>query len=263
MPKTKASKTRAKRKAAENNDHHGRLQANLSYLGLTRIAETYRDHIAQALKDNHGHLAFLDAVIDDESAVRFDRRVKRRISRARFPVTKTIDAFDWNHPRRIDRQKVLDLFELDFLEKKRNALFIGGTGLGKSHLAVALGIAACREGHSVLFRTAMEIVNELTAAQSDETFLKALRSLTRPDLLIIDELGYLPIDKHGADLIFQVVSQRYERGSIVLTTNRAPKDWGKVFNDSTVASAVLDRLAHHSEIVVIDGKSYRTQREAA
>lgn len=230
---------------------------------MTRIAETYRDHIAQAVKDNSGHLALLDALMADEAAARFDRRVTRRISRARFPVTKTIATFEWDHPKRIEREKVLGLFELDFIDQKRNALFVGGTGLGKSHLAIALGIAACRKGHNVLFRTAMEIVNELTAAQSDATFLKALRSLTRPDLLVIDELGYLPIDKHGADMIFQVVSQRYERGSIVLTTNRAPKDWAKVFNDATVASAVLDRLAHHSEIIVIDGKSYRTQREAA
>lgn len=244
-------------------DVHARLEEQLGYLGLTRVLETYRDHLAQAAKSNLSHLDFLDAVIADEAGARFDRRVRRRISRARFPVAKTIESFDWTHPTKVDRQRILALFDLDFVEKKRNALIIGATGVGKTHLAIALGVAACQRGKSVLFRTAMEIVNELQAAQSDATFLKKLRFFSQPELLCIDELGYLPVDKQGADLLFQVVSQRYERGSIVLTTNRAPKEWAKVFNDATVASAVLDRLAHHSEVVVIEGKSYRTQRECA
>ena len=244
-------------------DVHARLLENLEYLSLTRLSETYREHVANAAKANQSHLDFLDAVVADESAARFDRRVSRRIARARFPVTKAVEAFDWTHPSKVDRQRVLALFDLDFLVNKRNALFIGSTGLGKTHLAIALGIAAAKKGYNVVFRTAMEIVNELQAAQTDASFLKKLRVFTQPSLLVIDELGYLPIDKHGADLLFQVVSQRYERGSIVLTTNRAPKEWAKVFNDATVASAVLDRLAHHSEIVVLEGKSYRTERAAS
>jgi len=223
----------------------------------------YRDHLAQAAKSGSTPLELLDAVISDEAAVRFDRRVKRRIGRARFPVLKTIETFDWTHPKKIAKDRILALFDLEFLEHKRNVLFIGPTGLGKSHLAIGLGLAACQQGHSVVFRTAMEIVNELTAAQSDATLHKRLRFFAQPSLLVIDELGYLPIDKHAADLLFQVVSARYERGSIILTTNRPPNEWGKVFNDKTVASAVLDRLSHHSDLVVIEGKSYRTQRGAA
>lgn len=238
-----------------------RLEENLAFLGLTRIAETYRDVLALAAKDNLSHLAFLDAVIAEEAAARYERAVLRRVRHARFPVVKTLDAFNWSHPTKIDRNRVLSLFDFEFVKKRRNALFIGGTGLGKSHLAIALGMAACQKGHSVLFTTAMDMVNQLHAAQNDATLVKKLRQYARPQVLVLDELGYLPIDKQGADLIFQVVSQRYERGSIVLTTNRPPKEWAKVFNDATVASAVLDRLAHHSDIIVIDGKSYRTERD--
>ncbi len=238
-----------------------RLEENLAFLGLTRIAETYRDVLGQAARDNLSHLAFLDAVIAEEAAARYERAVLRRVRHARFPVVKTLDAFQWTYPTKIDRNRVLSLFDFDFVEKRRNALFIGGTGVGKSHLATALGMAACQKGYSVLFTTAMDLVNQLHAAQNDATLVKKLRHYARPQLLVLDELGYLPIDKQGADLIFQVVSQRYERGSIVLTTNRPPKEWAKVFNDATVASAVLDRLAHHSDIIVIDGKSYRTERE--
>jgi len=238
-----------------------RLAENLAFLGLTRIAETYREVFAQAAKENMSHLQLLDAVIAEEAAGRYERGVLRRIRRARFPVAKTLDTFVWEHPTKVDRNRALSLFDFDFVQKRRNALFIGATGLGKTHLAIALGMAACQKGCSVLFTTAMEMVNQLQAAATDTTLVKKLRYYARPQILVLDELGYLPIDKQGADFIFQVVSQRYERGSIVLTTNRPPKEWAKVFNDATVASAVLDRLAHHSDIVVLEGNSYRTQRE--
>jgi len=129
--------------------------------------------------------------------------------------------------------------------------------VGKSHLASALALTACQKGHRVLFTTAVNIVNHLQAAQADGTFMKRLRAYTSPDLLCIDELGYLPIDRLGADLLFQVISGRYERGSVILTSNRAFKEWASVFNDATVAAAVIDRLAHHSEVILIEGRSYR------
>lgn len=196
-----------------------RLAENLAFLGLTRMAEVYPEVLAQAAQENMSHLAFLDAVIAEEAAARYERGVLRRVRHARFPVVKSLDAFQWTHPTKVDRNRVLSLFDLEFVEKHRNALFIGGTGLGKSHLAVALGMAACQKGYSVLFTTAMDMVNQLQAAQSDATLVMKLRHYARPRIWVLDELGYLPIDKQGADLIFQVVSQRYERGSIVLISD--------------------------------------------
>lgn len=170
---------------------------------------------------------------------------------------KSLDSFDFKFPKKIKRELVVSLFDLDFVAKKTNVIFLGRTGLGKTHLATALALACCQKGYRVLFSTAVNVVNHLQAAQSDGTFLRRLRQYLVPDLLVLDELGYLPIDRHGADLLFQVISGRYERGSVVLTTNRAFKEWASVFNDATVAAAVIDRLAHHSEVIVIEGKSHR------
>ena len=144
------------------------------------------------------------------------------------------------------------------IRDRANAILIGGVGLGKTHLATALGLAACHAGIRVRFTVAIDIINSLLAAQKAGRLAKAIKDYTRPKLLIIDELGYLPIDQRGANLLFQIVSQRYERGSTVLTTNKAYKHWPSIFNnDSTLASAILDRVLHHAETIIIEGKSYR------
>jgi DNA replication protein DnaC len=153
---------------------------------------------------------------------------------------------------------VQDIFRLQFCNKNENIIFIGPVGTGKSHLACALGYAACLTGKSVLFSTAVDVINSLAAAQAANRLKSELKKYTAPAILILDELGFLPVDKLGADLLFQVFSQRYERGSIVITSNRAYKDWPGIFNnDSTLASAILDRLLHHAQTVIIAGKSYR------
>lgn len=203
----------------------------------------------------------LDRLIEEEARARHERLVARRTKLAKIPVHKTLDGFDFTHPKKIDREQVLRLFDLDFVEKKSNVCFIARSGLGKTHLASALSLAACQRGYRVLFSTAVNVVNMLQAAQSDGTFLKRLKTYLSPDVLCLDELGYLPIDRHGADLLFQVISGRYERGSVILTTNRPFKEWASVFNDATVADAVINRIAHHSEIVIIRGTSYRLPPE--
>jgi DNA replication protein DnaC len=201
---------------------------------------------------------YLARLIEGEAQRRQELAIQRRIAAARFPCIKTLDQFDWNWPKKINRTQVQNLFRLAFLPEHGNVVFMGGVGLGKSHLSAALGYAACLAGHSVLFTTAVDIINTLTAAQAAHRLKVELKRLLSPRILCIDEVGYLPIDKVGADLLFQVISQRYERGSIVLTTNQAYKHWAKIFNnDSTLTSAVLDRLLHHADTVIIEGQSYR------
>ena len=175
-------------------------------------------------------------------------------------MLKTIDQFDWSWPKKINRPQIQNLFRLRFIEDKANVMFIANVGLGKTHLSIALGHAACLRGYSVLFTTAVDIINCLSAAQAHGNLKRELRKYLRPQLILIDELGYLPIDKRGADLLFQVISGRYEHGAIVITSNRAYKHWPEIFNnDSTLTSALLDRLLHHAETVLIDGRSHRTK----
>jgi DNA replication protein DnaC len=149
-------------------------------------------------------------------------------------------------------------FTLSFLSDHMNLSYLGGVGLGKTHLATALGYTACLKGHTVLFSSAIDVINTLSAAKSTGRLKQEMRKYVKPTLLILDELGYLPIDKSGADLLFQVISARYEQGSTLITSNRAFKEWPKIFhNDSTLTAALLDRLLHHADTVIIEGKSYR------
>lgn len=235
-----------------------RLQEQLQALRLLNLHEHYATLAAEAAQKNWTHVDYLARLIDGETQVRHQRAVERRIAAARFPTIKLLEEFQWSWPKKINRAQVQNLFRLAFLTDKMNAIFMGGVGVGKSHLASALGYAACLAGHSVRFTTAVEIINTLTAAQINHRLKAELKKLVSPSVLVIDEVGYLPIDRTGANLLFQVISERYESGSIILTTNQPFKSWPKLFNDdATLTSAVLDRLLHHAETVVIDAKSYR------
>ena len=234
------------------------LDHRLDYLQLPYLKEHFRSAAAEAATNHWSHLDYLDRLIEGEALARQDRAMARRIKAARFPVLKTLEAFRWDWPKKINRLQIQDLFRLRFIEEKTNVIFLGLVGLGKTHLATALGYRACEQGHSVLFANAIDVINTLNAAQIHGTLQAELKRYLTPALLVLDELGYLPVDQRGADLLFQVLSQRYERGSIVLTSNKAFKQWPSIFNgDSTVTSAVLDRLLHHSETVIIEGSSYR------
>jgi len=234
------------------------LRAQLASLQLSYLSEHYQTLAQQAADEQWSHLQYLARLIEGEAHRRETRRIQRRIRFARFPLIKTLEQFQWNWPKKINRPQIQNLFRLAFIEHKTNVIFIGGVGLGKSHLCLALGRAACERGYSVLFASAIDIINTLAAAQAAGRLKPALATYLKPALLLIDELGYLPIDKLGADLLFQIISQRYERGALVITTNRAYKHWPEIFNnDATLTSALLDRLLHHAETVLIEGKSFR------
>jgi len=237
---------------------HDNLSENLKYLNLKHIAQNYEEMAQTAAREHLGHVDYLSRLIAGEAAARYERSVQRKVRCARLPVLKTLDQFNWSWPTKINRAQVQDIFRMRFIEQKANVVFVGGVGLGKTHLAIALAHTACLRDVPALFASAVDIVNALSAAQSANALPKTLKQYLLPRLLVIDELGYLPMDKRGADLLFQIISARYERGSIVLTTNTAYKHWPKIFNnDATIASAVLDRLLHHCETVTIEGRSYR------
>jgi DNA replication protein DnaC len=230
----------------------------LRHLSLTTIAQQYEDLGREAAREGLCHVEYLRRLAEAEAAARYERSVQRRIKAARLPVLKTLEQFDWSWPKKINRTQVQDLFRLRFVEQNTNAVFIGGVGLGKTHFALALAHSACLNNVPTLFAQAVEIVNTLSAAQTTNTLSKALKAYVTPRLLVVDELGYLPMDKRGADLIFQVISARYERGTTVITTNTVYKQWARIFNnDATLTTAILDRLVHHCETVTIEGKSYR------
>jgi DNA replication protein DnaC len=234
----------------------------LGYLKLRFMAGHYQQLAAEAAQKGWSHQDYLERLIQGEAEMRWDNSIQRRIRMARFPVIKTLDQFQWNWPKKINRLQVQQLFTMHFINERANAILLGGVGLGKTHLATALGYEASLRGYTVLFSTAVDVINTLTAAQVTGQLKTGLKKYLQPSLLILDELGYLPIDKHGADLLFQVISCRYEKGSIVISSNRAYKDWPTIFNnDATLTSAILDRLLHHAETVVIEGKSYRMKEQ--
>lgn len=234
------------------------FEAQLKYLKLGYTTRHHAELTADAVKQRLSHAEFLRRIVEAEAQDRQQHALQRRIKAARFPVKKTLDQFQWDWPKQINEAQVRHLFEMRFVEDRTNAIFCGGVGLGKTHLASALGYAACQAGHAVLFTTAVDAINTLVAAQASHRLQSELKRYVAPALLILDEVGYLPLDKAGADLLFQIISQRYERGSTIVTTNKAYKHWPAIFhNDAGITSAILDRLLHRAQTVVVEGKSYR------
>src|SRR4030081_874981 len=230
------------------------LDAHLRRLHLPYIQRHYQALATKAAEQQRSHLDYLEQLVEGEATMRENRSIERRIRNARFPVLKSLDYFQWSWPKKINRPQIQNLFRLAFIAAHTNVVLIGNVGLGKTHLSIALGHAACLNGHTVLFTTAIDIVNTLAAAQAAGRLKRELARYLKPALLIVDELGYLPIDKHGTDLLFQIISQRYERAPMVITTNRVCKHWSQIFNNnSTLAPAILGRVLHLVETVIIEG----------
>lgn len=240
---------------------HEKLRESLKRLSLSHSSLVIEKHLHQAAENHLSYEEFLCDLLEEEAAFRKERRIKKLLKLATIPVTKTMDSFDFNYPDKINHQLIKSLLDLSFIEQKTNVILIGPPGVGKSHISSALAYAACINDYKCRFISAMNLINELNSSLSDNSFLRCMNRFIALDLLVIDELGYLPVDKRGSDLLFQIISNRYESGSVIITTNKPFKQWNEVFNgDGSLASAVLDRLVHHCEIIKIEGKSYRVKK---
>lgn len=249
---------KAKATKNETASDMARLHAQLAAMNLKYVEQNFESLGQKVALEQTSHIDYLAQLIDGESSRRDNGRIERRITAAKMPVLKTLDQFDWSWPTSINQMQIRHLFRLAFLKENANIIFISTVGLGKSHLATALAHTACMNGHSALYTTAINIINSISAAHATGSIKREMSKYLKPSILVIDELGYLPIDKFGADCLFQIISGRYERSSTIITTNRAFKHWAEIFNnDSVLASALLDRLLHHAETVLIEGKSYR------
>ncbi len=236
------------------------LVARLERLRLFHTAKNYEALLSTAAQENLTHRQFLERLLDNEVGLRHERVVARLVKAARFPSIKTIDTFDWAHPTSIPKQLVLNALKMGFVERRGHLIFLGRGGLGKTHLAQAIGYAACQREIRTLWTTAADMINRLVASKADHGLERALKRYCSPGLLCIDELGYLPLDKEGRDLFFQIISKRSETGSVILTTNKPFREWGEVFQDNAVATAIAERLIEHGELVKIEGSSYRVRK---
>jgi DNA replication protein DnaC len=239
-----------------------RIRRYLVGLKMPRALEAL-EHILRRLE--RGELSALDAIdalLGEELTLREGRRVTTALKMSRLLTIKTLAGFDFSFQPSLDRDRILALAQLDFVERHEVLHFLGQPGCGKTHLAIALGVEAVKAGRSVYFATLADIVGSLAKAEREGNLRERLRFLCRPQLLIVDEIGYLPVIPGGGNLFFQLVNARYERGAMILTSNRGFSEWGEVFGGTVVASALLDRLLHHAVVVQIEGASYRLRRHA-
>jgi DNA replication protein DnaC len=240
-----------------NNFSYERLHNNLQYLKLNTIEELLDNFLEIAARDNKTTMEILDYLFEQEQKHREAVAIERRMKSAVFPVKKTLEEFDFEFQKSIDKKIIEDLATLRFVHNSENAVFLGPPGVGKSHLAIALGIEAVKAGISVHFTNTVNLIERLKTANRDGIFEKKLRDLMKYKVLIIDEIGYLPFDEEGAHCLFQLISRRYEKSSMILTSNKSYGEWGEIFKDQVIAAAILDRLLHHSTTINIKGESYR------
>lgn len=238
-----------------------RIQEQMQRLRLVRTVDRIPSLLEDASRRELSYTDFLEELLAAELTGKHERNTAMRVSMAHFPFKKSLESFDFKFQPSLDPKLVRELATGRFIANADNVLLLGPPGVGKTHLAVALGMQACAQGYRTLFTTAAGLITALTRAQSENRIEEKLKLLTQPKLLIVDEIGYIPLDRNGANLMFQLVSRRYERGSILVTSNQSLTGWAEVFGDPIIATAILDRLLHHSTTLNIKGESYRLKEK--
>lgn len=233
------------------------IENHLKRLKLRKIREVLDERCREAEEKNWSYREFLTTLVEEEVQARDDTQYEKRLRMAKFPSEKTIEGFDFKFLQGLHREHMMELSTLSFIEQKETVMMIGPAGLGKTHLAIGLGMKAVEKGYHVLFKTVQQLVEELYAALADGTVAKKIRSYSNADLVILDELGYLPMDETASNHLFQVVSELYEQRSIIVTSNLSFREWPSCFSCEAIAVATLDRLLHHSHRLVFKGDSYR------
>lgn len=236
---------------------HQQIEGYMRALKLKGMISVYQELSDKASKSNFHYEEYLSLILEEELKRKNERSVKTKIIKSRLPYLKTLEGFDFSYQPGLKEKELIQLSSLEFIEKKDNIIFLGPPGVGKTHLSVGLAIKACSARFRVLFISAQKLIEDLLLANKEGSLTGKLLSYSRLHLLVIDELGYMPVTREGANLLFQLISLRYEKGSIILTSNYNFDEWGKVFDDNVVAGAIIDRLVHHASIFYINGNSYR------
>ncbi len=233
------------------------LESYLKRLKLPTVLREYPGVAKEAGRENKSYEAFLLALLESEVTTRESNAVKKRIACAGFPRLKEIGEYDFTQVPGLKKQKVLQLMQCEYLQRQENIVFMGSHGTGKSHLAIGLGMEACRRGYRVLYYTAASLVHQLIEARSEKKLLRLTKQIEKSPLLIIDELGYVPLTQEGAQLLFGILAERYERASVMITTNLEFSEWVQLFSEEKLTAALLDRLTHRCQIFLMNGESYR------